>query len=157
MVVTLAPQIMKHDIYELLVVSGNLGMIDFVSAGPQRRIVKRIRIYSTPKPEIFHVLLADVGRGGKSDDMAMNNNGDRDRILATVVYVIELYTLRYPERWIYFSGNTKLKNRLYRMFINKRLGMLASNFYIYGDVNKEIKPFSPGVDADGFLVKRMLP
>ena len=148
---------MKHDNYELLLVSGNLGMIDFVSAGPQGRIIKRIRIHSTPRPEIFYISLADLGRGGKSDDRSINNNGDRDKVLATVVYFIELYTLKYPERWLYFSGNTKPKNRFYRMVINKRLRTLVGNFCIYGDVNQEIKPFSPGIDADGFLVKRILP
>ncbi len=43
---------------------------------------------------------------------AVSDNGDRNKIPATIVSAIDKYTDRYPERMIYFTGSTEAHETL---------------------------------------------
>jgi len=152
---TLAVVIMEFDFYDLLVIADNLSILDFVSVGHRGEIIKRIEFNRTYRPEIFSLSLSDIRKRAR-DTRSRSNNGDRDKILATVVYAIDIYTQRYPERWIHLAGNTKQKTRLYRMTIGLNLAELSKRFYIYAQINDEIRLFSVNMPVDSFLVKRKI-
>jgi hypothetical protein len=50
---------------------------------------------------------------GEIDDKVISNNGDSEKVLATVVATVYAFTDKYPETWIYATGSTKARTRLY--------------------------------------------
>ncbi|BAV05477.1 hypothetical protein SAMN05421788_10571 [Filimonas lacunae] len=90
--------------------------------------------------------------------MAVDDNKDRDKILATVVYATTLFFKEHPGKQVVFTGSTAQRTRLYRMAISVNLVELSTEFHIYGllkDMESYvILPFQKGLDYFGFLVKR---
>ncbi len=43
-----------------------------------------------------------------------------------------MYTMAYPERWVYFEGSTAARTRLYRMAISLNFDELSSHLDIFG-------------------------
>lgn len=84
----------------------------------------------------------------------ISNNGDSEMVLATVVSAIYAFTDKNPDAWIYATGSTKSRTRLYRMGITKNLKEVKSDFQIYGELNKTWQEFEKEVDYESFLVKR---
>jgi hypothetical protein len=66
------------------------------------------------------------------------------------------YTMRYPDRMIYFRGSTKERTRLYRMAIGINLEELGKTFEIYAEIdgNNNFILFRKNMDVLAFLIKR---
>ena len=84
----------------------------------------------------------------------ISNNGDSDKVLATVVATLYAFSDKYPNYWIYATGSSKARTRLYRMGISKFLNVIESDFEIYGELENNWEKFKIGIEYDGFLVKR---
>jgi hypothetical protein len=56
--------------------------------------------------------------------------------------------------WIYATGSTKARTRLYRMGISKFLKEVTTDFEILGEVSDDWEEFKIGIEYDGFLVRR---
>lgn len=80
---------------------------------------------------IYNLAFGDIIENGEIDDYCITDNGDRNKILATVFDVVNTYTARYPERMIYFRGSTIERTRLYRIAIGLNLEELSRVFDIY--------------------------
>jgi len=91
---------------------------------------------------------------GEIDDKVISNNGDSEKVLATVVATVYAFTDKYPESWIYATGSTKARTRLYRMGISKYLNEVTSDFEILGQLGDDWEDFEGGKDYEGFLVRR---
>lgn len=87
-------------------------------------------------------------------NFTVSNNGDRNKILATVFKVVDNYTERYPDRWIYITGSTKERTRLYRMAIGINLDELSKTFEIYAISNGELVLFTKNMEISAFIIKR---
>ena len=74
--------------------------------------------------------------------------------MATVVATIYAFTDKYPDAWIYATGSTKARTRLYRMGITKYLSEAIKDFEILGERHDDWETFRRNVDYDGFFVKR---
>ena len=61
---------------------------------------------------------------------------------------------KYPDVWIYATGSTKSRTRLYRMGISKFLSEVDEDFEMLGELNDNWDIFRKNVEYDGFLVKR---
>jgi hypothetical protein len=65
------------------------------------------------------------------------------------------FTGKYPEAYIFATGRSEARTRLYRMGITNNLEELKSDFYVYGLRNDEtFEPFIVGEDYLGFLITR---
>ena len=73
---------------------------------------------------------------GMLDDQIITDNGDSEKVLATVVSAIYAFADRYPECWIYATGNAA-RTRLYRMGINKYFEIVIADFEIMGESRNE--------------------
>jgi hypothetical protein len=106
----------------------------------------------------YNLAFGNIKSDNSLDDRFINDNGDRNEILVTVAQAVDIYTQRYPRRWIYFRGNTPTKTRLYRMVIGIFWGELSQKFEIYADVEGEehFVPFQRNMLLDGFLVRRRI-
>jgi hypothetical protein len=148
---------MKYQTYEGTIAK-DCSSFDFISIGRKGRIRKRIMFNHTEKGEFASLTLVDLRNDGTFDDTVVTDNGDRDKILATVAKAIRIYTDKYPDKWVVFRGNTDARTRLYRVAITLHFDELSKEFVICGAVLNDNKPhlFSVGVPYVAFLVKKKL-
>ncbi len=145
---------MKLDRYELKA-GKNLTVFEFISDGPRGQISKLIQFTPTNYKDLYNLAFGDKHtETGQIDDSVISNNGDSERVLATVVATVYAFTDKYPEAWIYATGSTKARTRLYRMGISKYLEDAKKDFVIFGQVHNEWEAFVVGLDCEAFVVKR---
>jgi hypothetical protein len=127
---------------------------DFISIGKKGAIAKKITFTSIEFDNVYSLAFGDVDENGELDDYIVSDNGDRNKILATIFSVVDLYTKKYPERWIAFRGSTKERTRLYRIAIGLNLEELCQIFEIYIYTDKGLKPFCKNMEANVVVIKR---
>ena len=89
------------------------------------------------------------------NDGVITNNGDATKVLATVVSTVYAFTGKYPEAYIFATGSSDARTRLYRMGITNNLEELKNDFYVYGlKVDETFESFIVGEDYLGFLITR---
>jgi hypothetical protein len=62
------------------------------------------------------------------DDKIITNNGDDPKVLATVLSTMYAFTGKNPEAYIYATGSTELRTRMYRIGISNNLKELTVFF-----------------------------
>lgn len=151
---------MKYERYESLLTSGDSLEFKFTSEGPKGEIQKVVQFIKTNDPLIYNLAFGDLLPGGKVDDHVKNDNKDRNKILATVAATVYEFTARYPEKFVFFTGSTHERTRLYRMALTNNMEELSQDFEIYGiTITGETfiaESFSKGKTYTGFLVKRKI-
>ena len=137
---------MKQPKYQLKA-ENELLVFQFVSEGPKGRIPKLIEFTETNLKDFYNLAFGDKDdlTGGINDSI-VSNNGDAEVVLAMVVSAVFAFTDRYPNSWVYATGSTNARARLYRMGISKYLGEIQSTFYIFGELGEEWHEFEKGVD-----------
>jgi hypothetical protein len=134
-----------------------LTTFEFTSHGPKGPILKLILFTSTNHSNLYNLAFGDKNlETGEIDDLNISNNGDSEKVLATVVDAIYAFTDRYPNVFVYATGSTDARTRLYRMGISKYLKDAENVFDIYGQTATQMEKFSLGVDYEAFVVKRKL-
>ena len=132
-----------------------LTTFEFISEGPNGRIVKLIQLTPTNLKDFYNLAFGDKDlETGEIDDLAISNNNDSEKVLATVVATVYAFTDKNPEVWVYATGSTATRTRLYRMGIAKHLLNIQSNFDVFGELEDKWESFKKGKDYLGFLVKR---
>lgn len=145
---------MKYEIYHHIKISDDLSIFDFLSVGRNGQIPKRIEFAPTEIPGIVNLAFGDINENGEIDDYSISDNGDRNKILATVAFAVEVYLNQYPEKWIYFKGSTEERTRLYRMAIGLNLDELAKKFDLYAEQSEGMVSFRRNIEVKGILVKK---
>src|SRR5688572_25534860 len=112
---------MKYEYYEDMKSGSDFSSFEFTSEGHNGSIRKKVLFTPTALPNVHNLAFGDVNEKGELDDLTISNNGDRNKILATILKVVERYTNRFPERYISFRGSTEHRTRLYRMAISLHL------------------------------------
>ena|ERR1017187_2232619 len=127
----------------------------FVSEGIKGKIPKLIKYTETNIKGYYNLAFGDKDETtGDINDTVISNNGDPEKVLATVVATVYAFTANRENCYVYAKGSTKVRNRLYRMGITKYLGEIEIDFIIYGLANDAWEPFEKGTDYDAFLVYR---
>jgi hypothetical protein len=147
---------MKYDIYKEIRVTDDYSIFDFISTGKRGSIPKRIEFMPTEVDGFFNLAFGDVDENGEIDDYSISDNGDRNKILATVAYTVDIYLSKYPERWVYFRGSTEERTRLYRMAIGLNIDELSLKYNIYIEQKDGIVPFQKDIEIIGLLVKKIV-
>ncbi|BAV05605.1 hypothetical protein SAMN05421788_108250 [Filimonas lacunae] len=151
---------MKYEKYEGLLVSSDFLEYEFNSTGPKGIIPKAIKYESTPNDNIYNLAFGTPTPEGSIDDETVNDNKDRNKILATVAHSVTLFCGEHPNKWIHFSGSTVERTRLYRMAISVNLEELSENYEILGilkDTESYVSiPFQRGLNYFGFLIKKKI-
>jgi hypothetical protein len=145
---------MQYEIYSDYKNTDDYSVFDFISIGKRGAIPKRIAFTPTGLVNVYNLAFGDVDENGDLDDYRISDNGDRNKILATVFNVVDLYTKNYPERWITFRGSTKERTRLYRIAVGLNLEELLQIFEIYAYLEETLKPFCKNMDVNTFVIKR---
>jgi hypothetical protein len=145
---------MNQETYTERRITDDLSVIDFVSKGRHGNILKRIVFTATESEDVYNLAFGDIKEDGEINDLAISNNGDRNKVLATIVDVVKNYTQKYPSRLILFRGSTNERTRLYRIAVGLNFEELSTEFEIYAFVGDEIVLFTQNLALTAFLIKR---
>jgi hypothetical protein len=150
---------MNYEKYSNVIANSNFSQYEFTSIGPKGEIKKCIHFIETSNAQIFNLAFGNLLEDGNIDDLAIDNNLDRNKILATVVSIIYEFSTHYPTKWIFFCGSTIERTRLYRMAITTNFEELSNDFEILGVIDDNIlgyinMPFQKGINYFGFLIKQ---
>lgn len=105
--------------------------------------------------DIFNLEIGDFHPKSQSP-AGITDNGDMNNVLSTLIIIIELYLERYPSRAIRLKGNTKEKNRLYRIALDMHVEVLKQHFEIIVEQDKRSfhQRSRDNFDNIGFLIRR---
>ena len=90
---------------------------------------------------------------GEVDDTIISNNGDSEKVLATVVTTLYAFIDLPKEALVYVTGSTKSRTRLYRMGITKYINEIVEDFEVYGEFENGWENFRKDVEYGAFIVK----
>lgn len=144
---------MKLDKYELK--SGEqLKVFEFVSVGTKGKITKIVQYTPTNYKDLYNLGFGDKNiETGGIDDNIISNNGDSEKVLATVVATLYAFIDNHRETMVYATGSSKSRTRLYRMGITKYLDEIKEDFAVFGELKNEWEEFRIDADYEAFLVK----
>lgn len=90
-------------------------------------------------------------------DTITSNNGDTDKVLATVADTAFNFWEYYPNAFIFFEGSQPegqehLRNSLYRRKIERFLSEISNVADVYGRIENQLEDFTKGKNYDAFLI-----
>jgi hypothetical protein len=130
-------------------------VFEFTSQGPKGQIPKLVKYSETNLKDMYNLAFGDKDtKTGRINDTIISNNGDSDMILSTVVSTVYAFTDKYPDAWVFATGSTKARTRLYRMGITKYITEIKKDFQVFGLRDDEWEKFEKEVEYEAFLVKR---
>jgi hypothetical protein len=133
----------------------SLNVFEFKSEGNKGSIPKLIKFSETALKGFYNLAFGDKDLlTGDIDDNVVSNNGDSEKILATIVSAVYAFTDKENEAWVYATGSTPSRTRLYRMGITKYLEEVQQDFEIYGLLLGEWESFEKDIDYTAFVVRR---
>jgi len=145
---------MKLPRYEL-VAEKSLRVYQFTSEGPKGQIQKLIKFSETALKGYYNLAFGDKNtETGDIDDTVVSNNGDSEQVLATIVSSVYMFTETNRDVWIYATGSTKARTRLYRIGITKYIDEVKQDFFVYGQLEGEWEEFKKDIDYNAFVVRR---
>ena len=97
---------MKLPRYELKA-EESLIVFEFTSEGPKGQIPKLIKLSETTLKGFYNLAFGDKNFDtGDIDDTVVSNNGDSEKVLATVVSAVYAFIGEQHEAWVYATGST---------------------------------------------------
>lgn len=130
-------------------------MFRFVSNGQADHIYKLIRFTPTNHQGIVNLAFGDSAE--KSDDIndkANSANGDMPLVLATVAASIYVYARENPDVWVFLTGSTPARTRLYRMAISNYWHDIEPDFDVLALGADGWEPFVKGRNYEAFVVRK---
>lgn len=88
----------------------------------------------------------------KMDTTKRSNNGDRDKVLATVAATVLEFFEHHPGATICAEGNVPVNTRLYQMKINMNSGQIEERFCIQGYINNAYEDIEAGKNYEYFIL-----
>jgi hypothetical protein len=129
---------------------------EFDSVGPKGTITKVVMYREANVKDVYNLGFGDKDlETGYISDLAVTNNSDSQKVLATVARTLYLFTERYPDAIIIATGSTAARTRLYRMGITNNLEAAEQDFKILGLTGPEWEPFRKDVTYYAFAVQRI--
>lgn len=124
---------MKYDKYQLES-DRKLLLFEFTSVGSKGRIKKLVQYTETNLKDFFNLGFGDKDeKTGEINDAVITNNGDSQKVLATVASTVYAFTDKHPDAWIYVQGSNIVRTRLYRIGITNNLKEIKKTF-LYSDL-----------------------
>ena len=129
-------------------------MYQFYSEGP-RGMIRKVILYQTMGNDQFNLGFGDWNEElQKMDDSVRSNNGDRDKVLATVAYTALDFSARFPGAQIFVEGSTASRTRLYQIGIASNILKIRNDFEVFGLFNESWQYFQLNRNYEAFLIQR---
>ena len=139
------------------VVIGATSMVyEFVSEGNKGKVSKLVIYSPTHLHNFYNLGFGDKDEiTGEIDDTVITNNGDSEKVLATVAATLYTFTDKFPKAMVFATGSTTVRTRLYRIGIRNHLDAIKADFERFGlTMEKKWVQFEKRKDFEAFLVKR---
>ncbi len=142
----------RYDIQQSI----NSRYFEFISSGTNGNIVKVVTYTPIKGSEIAY----NLGFGDKNletgelDDNVVTNNGDTDKVLATVAFTIYEFFEEFPDTLVYLTGVTDGRTRLYQINIAKFYDLISADFIVLGELNTGFEGFKKNKNYQGFVIKQ---
>ena len=128
---------------------------EFVSEGTKGRTKKLVMFQAMRLENYYNLAFGDKDTlTNDINDLTVSNNGDTNMVLATVAATVIDFTNRYPDAWVFATGSTASRTRLYRMGIANNLNEVEGLFEVLGLVNEYWQTFEKNTNYEAFLIKR---
>ncbi len=106
-------------------------------------------------PPVYDLVLGDGDKEKRCiDDTVKTNNGDVQKVLATVAMIVFCFTDIFRRSMVRFWGSSLSRTRLYQINIGKFLNEIQDEFVVLGSVDNRLELFQKEVNYDGFLITR---
>jgi len=134
----------------------NLNIYEFISEGRNGVIRKMVEFQKTEAEGVFNLAFGDFDENTKTiNDLIISNNGDSQKVLATVASIVFVFMEKHPNAMIYATGSTESRTRLYRMGISTNIEEINEDFNVYGLRTEGIwEEFLIGEDYEAFLISK---
>ncbi len=94
---------------------------EFISVGNKGEISKIVMLSGVDN-NFYHLGFGDKDEEtGEISDLIVSNNGDSEKVLTTVAACILIFTSKIPNAYVYATGSTESRTRLYRIGITNNL------------------------------------
>jgi len=145
---------MKYEKYQLES-DRKLLLFEFTSIGPKGRVKKIVQYTETNLKEFFNLGFGDKDETtGEINDSIITNNGDSQKVLATVASTVYAFTDKHPDAWIYIQGSNIARTRLYRIGITNNLKEIKKDFHVFGLKDDQWHEFRAETEYFAFLIRR---
>ncbi len=143
---------MKIEKYPVII--GETPMVfEFISKGIRGNISKLVIYSHTHLHNFYNLGFGDKDETtGQIDDEVIINNGDSEKVLATVASTLYIFMEKFPDAMVFVTGSTKARTRLYRIGISNNLTDIQKDFDVYGLAGNVWKPFVKQAEFRAFLV-----
>lgn len=107
----------------------------FTSLGPNGSIEKLVQFTLIDAENmLYNLAFGDKDSlSGYLNDQVVSDNGDSEKVLATVVAAVYRFCHEFPGACVYATGSSSARTRLYRMGINKYFDIVEADFLIFGE------------------------
>jgi hypothetical protein len=128
----------------------------FTSEGPQGKVTKVVQFrLINQQYNVYNLAFGDWDSETNTiDDLAVTNNNDRNKILATLASIVVHFSNQFPRALVFARGSTPARTRLYRIGITLNYEEISEIFEVFG-LREQWENFKLGIDYDAFLVKRL--
>ena len=128
---------------------------NFTSSGRNGDILKGLRYTKTDLPGIWNLGFGDIDVStGEINDLITSDNGDSEKVLATVACTCLEFSKHYPEAIILAVGSTQTRTRLYQMGINRYFSEVNELFLLWGLFDGQWCTFEKENNYIALLAKR---
>jgi hypothetical protein len=150
---------MQYQGYTEIFSTKNLMTFKFFSNGSKGGIWKVVQFSPVRRRAYCNLAFGDLQADGTVDGRQLTDNGDRNKVIATVAYVLSLFLDHHARTRVIFQGSTPVHTRWYRMFIHQLLPGLPHEYSVEGlqrgkDGAMFLQPFTAGMDYEAFVVKK---
>lgn len=144
---------MRNERYEIKAES-NAMSFEFISVGPKGEIPKLVIYTETNVKSVYNLAFGDKDlKTGDIDDSVVTDNKDSQKVLATVASTVYAFIDKYPDFWVFATGSSEARTRLYQMGISKHLDEIYDDFIVLGRIGKNWFPFEKNTSFNAFLIK----
>jgi hypothetical protein len=148
---------MQYPKYQTLSVSPDYTIYTFISSGTKGEFEIEVQFTPIEETGYYNLGFGALDDNRQIDDTIILNNGDRDKILATVAGFAKEFLDKHPHAAVAFSGSSPARTRLYRRAISINLEELSLEFEILGFLQDEdltLEAFRPANNYTAFVVKK---
>ncbi|HEY8894858.1 MAG TPA: hypothetical protein VIM79_08575 [Niastella sp.] len=126
---------------------------EFISVGPNGYIKKYV-CYEAYGDNLYNLAFGDWSDFEQGmNDKVRSNNGDRDKILATVAATVIEFLKHYPCATVFAKGSTPSRTRLYQMGLLANWHEINKLFIVEGLIKSEWLPFERGRNYQAFMAR----
>jgi hypothetical protein len=121
-------------------------------------IIKKIVVLTQfeNNTELYNLALADVMPNGTFSDTTQPRNQDTEKVIATVLQIIFQFFTKFPDKLIYFEGNSPERTRLYRIVISKEISKIQDYLKVYGVVNGQLEEYKRNKYYEAYVISKKM-